>query len=289
MSAAPARYDAWLSELGARRRWGARDRLGTANLIDGAARARAASSAITGRTVGLARPLDGAPGFDVAVSYTEGPIGMGADHIEIDCHGRNITHLDSLNHIALDSTWYNGWAVDDPEGPSVAYLARHGLFTRGVLIDVPAARGASWADAGQPVSADDIERALRAGSVSFEPGDALMLYMGRDAWEAEGHEYVGLQGGSTMPGVGESAARWIAEHDVSMLCWDFLDSNHPSQPFVCVHRLIWAIGLLLVDNCDLGGAARAARDSGRIAGALTVAPLAVPGGTGCAVTPLWIQ
>jgi kynurenine formamidase len=291
-----ATYDEWLAEQAARLRFGSRDRLGTANYIDDFARVRAAESIASGEPVSLARPLraspsprgDDKPGFSVEVFYTDGPIGMGSDHVELDCHGRANTHLDALNHIAIGGHWYAGWAVDDAEGPSVADLAEHGLFTRGVLVDVPLVRATPWVDADAPVEGADIDRALADTGVAFASGDALLLYMGRDRYEDAGNSFEGLREGHAMPGVGRTAAEWIADNHVSMLCWDFLDSNHPSQPFVCVHRLIWAIGLLLVDNCELGAAARAGAANGTAVGGLVVAPLAIPGGTGCSVRPLWI-
>jgi len=289
-------YDDWLAARAAAPRFGARDRLGTANFIDEPARVRAAESIVSGETVSLARPLrpspsprgDDRPGFSVEVFYTDGPIGMGSYHVELDCHGRANTHLDALNHIAVGGHWYAGWPVDDADGPSVAHLAEHGLFTRGVLVDVPKVRATPWAEADQPVEAADIETGLHQSGVSFVSGDALLLYMVRDNYEHAGHSFEGLREGHVMPGVGRSAAEWIADNHVSMLCWDFLDSNHADQPFVCVHRLIWAIGLLLVDNCELGAAARAAAASATAVGGLVVAPLAIPGGTGCSVRPLWL-
>jgi kynurenine formamidase len=291
-----ATYDDWLAAHAAKPRFGPRDRLGTANYIDELARIRAAESIVSGEPVSLARPLrpspsprgDDKPGFSVEVFYTDGPIGMGSDHVELDCHGRANTHLDALNHIAIGGHWYAGWSVDDVEGPSVEHLAEHGLFTRGVFVDVPKVRATPWVDAAEPVEAADIETALRESGVTFEQGDALLLYMGRDKYEDQGNAFDGLREGHVMPGVGRTAAEWIADNQVSMLCWDFLDSNHPSQPFVCVHRLIWAIGLLLVDNCELGAAARAAAANATAVGGLVVAPLAIPGGTGCSVRPLWI-
>jgi kynurenine formamidase len=287
-----ADHRAWLGELRARARFGPRDRLGTANLVDAAARRRGAREIVDGTATPLARPLaagsssrgDGRPGFCVDVFYTDGPIGMGSDHVEIDCHGLTNTHVDAVNHIALDGTWYGGWPVDDPTGPDITDLSVHGLLTRAVVVDAAGVRGEPWVDPDRPVGADDIERALAASGVTFESGDALVLAMGRDRFEAAGHAMTGLRGGDLVPGVGTSAARWIVDHDVSILCWDFLDSNHPSEPMACVHLLNHAIGLVLVDNCDLAGVRATDRDTG----ALVVAPLAVPGGTGSLVQPLFL-
>jgi kynurenine formamidase len=277
-------YRRWLDELFSHRQG---DRLGTAVLIDGAARARAARAIETGTPRSLARPM-APPGYEVEVTYVDGPVGMGADRVTFECHGRNNTHLDALNHIALDGMWHGGFAVDAGDAPSVVELADHGLVTRGVVVDVPAVRATPWADAEEPVGASDIERALALTDVAFERGDALLLYMGRDRFEAAGNELTGQRDPTVVPGVGRSAAEWIIDNGVSILCWDFLDSNHPSQPFVCVHLLIWAAGLVLVDNCDLSHVAASAHADGRATGALVVAPLAVPGATGSLVQPFLI-
>src|SRR5262249_20383060 len=174
-------WQRWVRERAAARA-GSRDRLGTARRIDAAARQRAAESVRSGRTLSLARPLrphasargDGRPGFAVEPYYVDGPIGLGGDHLELDRHGPCSTHLDGPHHIAVDRTGYAGWAVDDPEGPSVADLAGVGLVTRGVFVDVPRLRGTPWVEAERPVEGDEIERALAAAGVRFEPGDALI-------------------------------------------------------------------------------------------------------------------
>jgi kynurenine formamidase len=280
-SAVDIDYRRWLDQLAVARRG---SRIGTAALIDDASRARAAAAMSSGASVPLARPLTH-PGFEVEVTYTDGPVGMGADEVTFACHGRSNTHLDALNHIALDGTWHGGWSVRDPDAPTVVDLAAHGLVTRGVLVDIPSVRATPWVDADAPVQADDIERALATTGTRFEPGDALLLYMGRDRFEAAGNELAGLRDAVTVPGVGRSAAEWIIDRGVSILCWDFLDSNHPSEPFACVHLLVWAAGLVLVDNCELSAAATHQRARGVADGALVVAPIAVPGGTGSVVHP----
>jgi kynurenine formamidase len=289
-------FRAWLDGVVPQGRFGAGDRIGTANLIDPAARLRAAGAIQTGATVHLGRPVaqhpsargDGRPGFALEVYYTDGPIGMGSDHVELDCHGVYNTHLDALNHLSLDRTWYGGWPVDSDDGPSVDHLARHGLFTRGVLADIPALRGTPWVSPDEPVTGDDIDRALATGGVTFEPGDALLLYMGRDRWEGDGNIYRGAGAGIAYPGVGRSGAEWIADHGVSVLCWDFLDSTLPAEQPAPVHLLIWAMGLVVVDNCDLAPAAHMLADARRQAGGLVVAPLRIQGATGCTVNPMLV-
>jgi kynurenine formamidase len=281
-------YDDYITNLLTEARFGTGDKLGTANLIDTAARRRAAQSVRTGECLSLARPLVDIPMagenhvFSLEVYRNEGPIGFATDRVELRCHGLVNTHLDALNHIEVNGGFYGGFQMGDERLSSMADLARHGLVTRGVVADVPAARGQEWVTVEDPVGGDDIDRAL--GSTVFESGDALLLYMGRDRFEAAGSPGPA----EPRPGVGRSGAEWFADHGVSIVCWDFLDATDGREPPLCVHRLIPAIGLLLVDNCDLAGAAAAARESGEKTGELVVAPIAIPGGTGCNVTPLWI-
>ena len=134
----------------------------------------------------------------------------------------------------------------------------------------------------------DIDLALESTGTEFRPGDALILYMGRDKFEAAGAE-ADPSLGSAVPGAGHEAARWVVEHGVSMVCWDFLDAVNPDEPVAPLHLLIWAIGILLVDNCDLSSAVRLTDQTGRADGALIVAPPAIPRATGSLVHPLFIQ
>jgi kynurenine formamidase len=300
-------YNAWVQTVGERRRFGHRDRLGTAHYIDAAARQRAVDAMRTGTTVSLARPLGISASQDLmlgwvsvdvvqrestasaqGIPYPNGPVNGAFDVLHAAAHGSRQTHLDGLNHAGFRGEWYSGFPVDDPDGPCVADLAGHHLFTRGVVVDIPALRGTDWVDENAPVTDDDIDACLSAVGVTFESGDALLLYMGRDRFEAAGREMSHFTG-QPMPGAGASAARWFVEHEVSLLCWDFLDAIHPSEPRRQVHSLIWATGLLLVDNCNLAPAASLARETGVSTGGLVVAPPPLPKATGSLVDPLFIQ
>ena len=299
-------YGQWLDELTERKRFGEGDRVGTANLIDRAARARAAGALVDGHCVSLARPIPTGDGTGVHIDASHfqmpsfgtlppfaRPLDTGADSTRIEAHGVNYTHLDALNHMGRDGKWYGGHMTDTPSSPDISDLANHLLFTRGVVADIPAARGAQWVDVTDPVTAEDIDRALLKQGAVFEPGDALLLYMGRDRYEAAGGtiDLAATAGGTPANGAGAGVARWIVEHDVSILAWDFLDAFPPDhkQPIFPVHLLIPAIGLLLVDNCHLGPAAEQVRQTHRSTGALIVAPPAIPGTTGALVQPLFIQ
>ena len=137
----------WMRELAASHPFGADDRRGTTNLVDAAARARGAAEIRTGETISLARPLRGNdynstpehPGFAHEIWYVPTPDGMGwgQDQVVLNCHGLLNTHIDGLNHVAVNDTFYGGRSVEDPDQGSVDVLARSGLLTRAVYVDVP--------------------------------------------------------------------------------------------------------------------------------------------------------
>jgi hypothetical protein len=290
----------WMAELAASQPFGADDRRGTANLVDAAARARAASVITTGESISLARPLRGNdynstpehPGFEHGIWYvpTDDGMGWGQDHLVLNCHGLLNTHIDGLNHVAVNDTFYGGRPVDEVEDHgSVDVVARGGLLTRAVYVDIPTLRGSEWAD--EPVTGEDIDAALAAGGVTFESGDALVLDMGRDRFETSSGHPLGGPESDTDAGGGLSSegARWVAENGVSMLVWDMLDSCNAKLMHASAHVLTWAIGLLLVDNCDFSPLRAAVGPGTCVAGALVVAPIVVEGANGVNVNPLILR
>jgi hypothetical protein len=297
--AVPADLPDWIRTLAASRPFGRDDRRGTANLIDAAARARAAACIRTGSSVSLARPLRGGdynvtpehPGFRHETWYRPAPggLGWGQDHLVLNPHGLQNTHLDALNHVAVDGTFYGGRPVDQEEQGSADVLAPAGLVTRAVYVDIPYHRGTDWAD--RPVDGADIDAALAASGLVLEPGDALCLDMGRDRFEAaNGHMLGGPETDQDAGGgLSSDGARWVATRRVSILAWDMLDSREAKAANGTAHVLTWAIGLLLLDNCDFA-ALRAAQGRGtQVAGALVVSPLAVPGANGVNLSPLVLR
>lgn len=289
----------WVNRAANDRSYSTANLRGTVNLIDEAATARAADAVRLGRSVSLARPIGGedytaragSVPFSHELEYLESPdgIGWGLSHVRFDPHGLQNTHLDALNHVAVDGTFYGGRPVDSPEQGSVDVLAASGIFVRAVYIDIPALLGADWAT--RPVTGDDLDAALAGAGLTFTPGDALCVDMGRDRFEASRGRMLGGPESEDDAGAGlaESGARWVADHGVSVLAWDMLDSRDAKAAHATAHVLGWAIGLPLVDNCDFAALRGELGRGTTVAGALVLAPLAVPGANGMNLNPLILR
>lgn len=292
---------------------------GSVAFIDEAARLRGAAAVRLGRAISLEREVETRPAQlekmaeamaqekaqwqalavvelpdghgGVELDVTTGVHGRGAhggDVIKYDAHGIHNTHMDGFAHIGADATWHGGIPVEasqTDEDTMVAW-AQHGIATRGVLLDIPRVRGTEWVTTESPVTAADLDAALSATGVQLQPGDALLVYQGRDRFEAAGHKYTPGAVLQPRPGIDESGAEWIAQQQPGLLLWDFHDARSNSKNRIEVHDLIWAIGLCIVDNSLLGPAAEALRAAGTSVGQLIAAPAAIHRSTGVLINPL---
>lgn len=293
---------------------------GSVALIDEAARLRGASAIRLGRAISLEREVETRPEqlaalADVmqrekeqwqALAVAELPDGHGSVELEViagshgsgrasggdviryDAHGIHNTHMDGLAHIGADGSWHGGIpiAASQTDEDTMVNWAQHGIATRGVLLDIPAVRGVEWVTVEEPVTASDLDAALDAADVRVEPGDALIIYQGRDRFEAAGHRYTPGAVLRPRPGIGSSGAEWIGAHDPGLVVWDFHDARSNDANALEVHDLIYAIGLCLIDNSLIGPAAAALRVAGASTGMLVAAPPAIHRSTGVLINPL---
>jgi kynurenine formamidase len=294
-----AELKAYLKEQSNWGRWGPDDELGTVNLITPEKRLQAAGLVKSGRVVSLARqlrtdssPSNPRPVFHGVRTIDHGSGGVALDHFAIDFHGYTTTHLDAICHFWGADGMYNG---RDPkteltfEGATFGSIEpwSRGIVTRGVLLDIPKLRGEPYVTEDQPVHGWDLEDAAAAQDVTIEPGDALVVYCGREAWQAASPDAVYKTPNQPAPGHHASCLEFLREKDVAVLVWDFLDAS-PSGYWVssAIHTGIHAFGLALLDNALLEPLAQACADEGRDEFMLTVAPLNIPGGTGSPVNPI---
>jgi hypothetical protein len=287
-----SRDPAWVAELAAGRHAGQQGAVpGTVSLVDDAARRRALAAASNREPLSLARELrldedpDDQDGFLRVRWKGNGGVSISSDELRVKPHGLTNTHLDAVSHFQVGETLFGG---RDDDTASVAQWAG-GILTRAVFLDVARVRGTPFIDPMTPVTSADLDAALELAGTGIEPGDAIVLYMGRDAYEVAGHSVLPLSSCPPgRPGVGEDGARWISGQPVSVLCWDFVDAYAGGERTPYVHLLIWAMGLALVDNCDLRAVREALADRRVKTAMLVISPLRIPRATASLVNPLLV-
>lgn len=300
--AAPAESEvlSWFERLSNWGRWGPDDELGTLNLVTPAVRKRAAQSIRDGVSVSCAHEVvtgERAIESDLtAVSIAPGTrLGFSTEKITaLTVHGYVVTHLDALSHIFWDGQMYNGRPAETlaDGGPNALpiTIARHGIVTRGVLLDVAASKGVDWLEPGQGVFPEDLEAAEARQGVRVEPGDAVLLRTGFGRYRRHMGPNLPAQLGALHPGWHAAALPWLRARDVALIGCDSATDAMPSgYPNVVlpVHTVgIVAMGLWLVDNCDLEGVAALAASSGRWEFQLAVCPLPLSGLTSSPVNPV---
>jgi kynurenine formamidase len=308
--AALPRYDelAVIERTGARHAWGVfgdQDELGTLNFIRPEVVAAAAREVVAGEVVNLDLPLD-QPDPPLVAGRHSFKHGLrverwGRDDWLDNFYLQGSSQWDSLQHFRYrEFGYYGGRQEADLDGGALAVdrLARRGIISRGVLVDVAAylaARGtAVEATARFPIGPDLIEASLSWERVEVRSGDVLLVRTGWLAW------YLGLDragrealagslhtgpGGLNCPGLSarESTAAWLWDRRVAAVAADNPALEvlpvDPAEGYL--HRLlIPLLGMPIGEFWDLEGLSEACRRHQRYTCLLTSAPLYLRGGVG---------
>jgi len=291
--------DQWMEELSNWGRWGADDQLGAINLITPEKRRQAAALVKEGVSFSLSRDAETEKAVDNPSPFGHEMTRTGeslesngsGDVFTISHHGYAHTHMDSLCHMFYNGKMYNGFSQQEAAANGCAKLHvnnyRNGIFTRGILMDIPRLKGVDYLEPGTPIYPEDLEAWEKQAGVKVSSGDVVFIRTGRWALrEAKGPWQVSR----LSAGLHASCARWLKQRDVAMLGSDAASDLMPSgvdgmtQP---IHRLVLiAMGMPIFDNCDLELLSREANRLGRWEFALTAAPMSVPGATGSALNPI---
>ena len=231
-----AEVDSYLRDRRNWGRWGKDDEIGAINLITAEKRVAAAGLVRSGRSVSLSRYFPKTPGpgnVNPAQhwmrTFLRGSGGGALDYYGIVFHGVAATHLDPLCHVWNENGMWNG---RDPaevitfDGATFGGVQEwsNGIITRGVLLDIPKHRGEPYVSQDRPVHGWELEDAAAGQGLKLEPGDALAVYSGVEAWQAAHPDtpYGGIVS-PERPGLHVSCLPFIRDNDVSVLVWDMLD------------------------------------------------------------------
>jgi len=288
-------------------RWGAEDQAGALNLITPQKRAAAAKLVRTGEIVSCARELpvhsnaeNPTPALHMMVMAGDACDATGVpgletamDFVGVAFHGMAVSHIDALCHVFVRGQMYNGFPASDVKSIGALrnsiMVAREGIVSRGVLLDIPRLRGVSWLPGGASITPDELAAAEQAQNVRVEPGDILLVAGGRDARREQEGPWNPNVGG--IAGLHPECIPWLHERDVAVLGSDGVSDPLPGAGIerwpIPVHQCaLVAMGVHLLDNLMLGRLLEACTRQRRWEFLLTVAPLRVDRGTGSPVNPI---
>ena len=300
-----ARTDGWFPS-----QWGADDQAGALNEITPASVLEAVRLVRVGRAYDLAHVLHAdVPAFPGRTfrqylttnahavnrrAMTSGGEGLGRNNVnwvveQITATQQMGTHLDGLNHLQVGDRTYNGHRIGDiAEEWGTNRLGIDTLpqiVTRGLLVDVAAARRTTRLAAGDVITVDDVRAWLATHGLQIRRGDAVLFHTGwGQLWHGDPAAY-----GAGEPGPGLELAEWLANQGVALTgcdTWSYgpYPAEDADEPFVVPQTLNVRHGVVVAENLAL--AELAAADVHEFL--LVVAHAKLRGATGSWISPLAI-
>jgi kynurenine formamidase len=295
-----ADIDRWMTELSNWGRWGKEDQMGAINLITPAKRKQAAALVRSGISVSLSRTAETEKALDNNSPFSHVMTATGAapangsfslDTYSVSYHGWGHTHMDSLCHMFYRGKMFNGFSQQEIGKNGAAKLAvtnfKNGIFTRGILMDIPRLKGVPYLEPPQAIYPEDLDAWAKKAGIHVEPGDVIFVRTGRWARRAAKGPW---DVANNSAGLYASCAKWLHQHDAAMVGSDGGSDVMPSgvegvrQP---IHQLVLiALGMPIFDNCDLEALSEMANREHRWEFLITASPLTVAGGTGSPLNPI---
>jgi kynurenine formamidase len=219
------------------------------------------------------------------------------DWVGFTLHGLHISHLDAPAHVMWDSKMFNGASSKNVTVGTGARrgnieLARLGMVTRGVLLDVPAARGVDWLTDDEAVHYEDLINAEKLGGVVAEEGDVVFVRTGYGARRDQPRPMPGTWKSSNivMTGLAGDTVPYFYDRSIAVLGTDtgtdFTPGGykHIESP---VHLLcIFAMGVWIIDALNLEDLAAKCKELNSYEFLLTMAPIRFKNSTGSPVNPI---
>ena len=299
-----AEFRGLYDQLRARPPWGPADRRGALNYITPATTLAAVGQVKLGQAVSLSVPIEYLETADnpdparhkmtqTGDGASAGGLSFAMDQIGMNIHGNADTHIDALSHVIYDGRLYNNRPADIVSDTGAAELsiaaAANGIVGRGVLLDVPRARGVPWLEPGDHVTSDDLAAAEQDQQVQVGQGDLVFIRVGhhfrRDElgpWDAA----------AARAGLHPAVMEYVADRKIALLGSDGNNDTSPSAVQGVdfpVHVLaIAALGVHLIDYLDFSVLAPVCAEFRQWSFLCVVAPLRLALATGSPVNPIAI-
>jgi kynurenine formamidase len=310
--AAPAPFAEVAARIRNWGRWGGGDQIGTLNLIDAAARLRAAGAVHSGKAFALGLPLSAAEG--IQMGFIEGRVNPSRSMIQINaplsadpewvCSSEDVvtlalqcaTHWDALAHCSYGGVIYNGFpssTVDDAGAGRCGIHLLSSVIGRGVLLDVAEALGLPKLAPGHPITPDELDAACNLAGVEIEAGDIVLVRTGQMAHlTPPDRDLVAYTWPS--PGLTIETAEWFHARDVAAVATDTLVFEvYPCQYediYLPVHLLhLVEMGMTQGQNWVLDALAADCADDGQYTFLLDATPLPFTNGLGSPLNPVALK
>ena len=291
-------------------RWGAKDELGSGNLMKPEMALRAAKLIHTGEVFELGfelsaeLPLIGSRRFDLhmkrGTATAPGTRGEN-EEVVITELGQVGTQLDGFAHQMYGGEYYNCIKDEEMNAAGSGELAAGGrqgfpklgvehvpdMMTRGVLIDVAGLKNVDMVPDTYVVTAEDLQQALAKEKVTLQPGDAVMINTG---WGKLYNVKDKARYLKTTPGIGIGAGEWLIKQNPMIVGTDTCCVEvrpYPEQKInLPIHAMFLIVyGVHLLENLKLDQLAAAhAYET-----AFIMEPLKIKGGTGSTVAPIAVR
>ena len=280
-------------------RWGKDDERGALNFITPQKRTAAARLAQNGEIVSLAQPLSTQTALDNPqpvqhmMLHAGSPAPASLDFFAIASHGMAFTHLDALCHVFWQDKMYNGFSNKEigrwGAGKCAIDVARDGVISRGVLLDIPKLKKVDFLELREPIYPEDLDAAEKAEGVHVGEGDVLLLRIGRHARKKLKGPWDPRREG--MAGLDASCLPWLHERGIAVQGCDGVSDVSPSpygsEIIFPIHiGTLPMMGVHLIDNADLDPLAATCARLGRYEFLFTMGPLILEHGTASPVNPI---
>ena len=141
---------------------------------------------------------------------------VGYSGVAISMYTHMGTHIDALNHFGLDGKIYNGFSAAEhlgDRGWKVTGAEKiPPIVARGVLIDLPRAKGVTMLADGYRVTKQDLKAALARQRTLLKNGDVVLVRTGRMQVYESAQAYM-----KNPPGLGLEAAKFLVEEGGAMI------------------------------------------------------------------------
>jgi kynurenine formamidase len=257
-------------------RWGPQDEKGSLNEITPQLVIRAAKLVKKGKVISLSHILEsGIPQHWFHGEFQYNTFRRHSDtqkllvrknkfsamNVRIDMADHSGTHIDALNHTAIDGLMYNGVSAEEVTGPfgtaKLGIEKTPPIFVRGVLLDIARSKRKKVLDAGYVITTSDIESCINKEEVRLQRGDAILIRTGWSKyWMKSNRKYLGH-----CPGIGREAAQLLIQKRIVLVGSDAwnpeVDPNEDPEEEDIVHQMLLVKnGIRVIESMDLEALAR---------------------------------